>query len=114
LEGGLKRLQEAVNAAPGAKEALKRRLAAAGLCLDYGKAAWALPILEELAQRLEGVKLVDWAPEVFAQVYAGLVRAYQAQAETDELDREGRERLEEARRRLFETDMALAARLSQE
>ena len=114
LEGALKRLQEAVRAAPGPRQALERRLAAAGLCLDYGRPAWALPILEDLAGQLEQARLVDWAPEVFAQVYAGLVRVYQARAEEDELDRDQRQRLEEARRRLFETDMALAARLSQE
>jgi type VI secretion system protein VasJ len=113
LQGGLRRMQEAVRSAPGRKQALERRLAAAELCLDYGKPTWGVPILEDLDRQLHETKLADWAPEIFARVWAGLIKGYRAGDDGTGLDNQTRAKLEDAKRRLFETDMALAARLSQ-
>lgn len=110
----LESLQDAVSGAPGQRQAIERRLAAANLCLDYHKPTLALPILEEMSQHIESTRLEEWAPEIFAQVYAGLVRGYQAQADAEELDNETKTKLENARRRLFDVDIALGAKLSQQ
>lgn len=114
LAGGLASLQKGVSQAAGLKESLNRRLMAAGLCLDYGKPAWAVPILEVVASETEKASLSDWEPQFCAQVWAGLVRGYQGIMDGDpEPDEKDRQRLENAKRRLFETDLALAAKLSQ-
>ena len=114
LAGGLGLVQKAVDEAPGVEYALKRKLMAAELCLNYGRAGWAVPILEAVALELEGITLKAWAPKFCARVWAGLVRAYQGMAgELEQPDQKMEKRLDEVRRELFETDLALAAKLSQ-
>ena len=114
LAGGLGLMQKAVDESPGVEYALKRKLMAAELCLNYGRAAWAAPILESVALELEGITLKMWAPKFCARVWAGLVRAYQGMAGgMEQPDQKMEKRLDEVRRELFETDLALAAKLSQ-
>ena len=114
LAGGLGVMQKAVDESPGLEHALKRKLMAAEMCLNHGRPAWAVPILEAIALELKGVTLKEWAPKFCAQVWGGLVKAYQGMAgEYDQPDTETAKRLAEARRELFETDLALAAKLSQ-
>lgn len=111
LAGGVARIQQAVDQAGGPRQAAERRLAAAELCLDYTHPAWAVPILEELSRHLEEVKLDQWEPGIMGRVYAGLVRGYQTLWDGRELEPSQEELLAQARRRLFEVDMALAAKL---
>ncbi|MCB2186788.1 MAG: type VI secretion system domain-containing protein, partial [Deltaproteobacteria bacterium] len=113
LAGGLAVVQEAARRAPDPRSALECRLAGAELCLDFGRPKWAGPILEGLAQDLDHLTLAVATPGLAARVWGGLVRVRQAAVSAaPQPTPEDRERLARARDRLFQTDLALAAKLA--
>ena len=109
LPGAMARIQKAIAEAPGYRKSLERRLAASNLCLDFGKNGFALPILEYLDTAIEKTVLADWDPEFCSEVWAKLVAAYQTQNGSGELTDEQKIRMNEARSRLFRTNLAKAA-----
>jgi type VI secretion system protein VasJ len=108
-------LQEAVEQARNPAEAWRRRLAAARIYLDYHRPDCALPILQHLAEHAERVTLPAWDPGFCAQIWAGLVQAYEDLTPADQEEAgHFNGQAEHAKRKLFEYDLSLAAKLSQQ
>ena len=115
LAQSMRTMQNAVDLAPDMAEAFRRRLAAVELCLDYQRPDWALPILQHMSAQMENLTLQQWEPSFCARIWAGILRAYQSMhgPETPP-DEQTRKQMEQAKRKLFECDLSLAAQFSQD
>jgi type VI secretion system protein VasJ len=112
ISEALQQLSTAVSEAKGPKEAMKRRLAAAKLFINFGYPQWAIPLLNSLDSAMGEVNLVSWDPVFCAEVWGSHIRALQQLEATDKLGEEDRKTLNKLRQNLFEADLALAAALS--
>lgn len=112
LQGALDILQEAIDTEPSRRGRFIRKMAAARLCMNSGRPAWAMPVLEGLDQEADRLSLGQWEPDLCLELWQTLYLCYKkllASKKVEMADSLG-ERAARVRDKLFRLDLGAAAR----
>ncbi|HSN99973.1 MAG TPA: type VI secretion system domain-containing protein, partial [Candidatus Nanopelagicales bacterium] len=104
-------LAKAAMTAPTPLDRVRTKLALAQMCLDLQQIAIARAQLEELERVAEQHRLIDWQPEMCAELYAGLYSCLRVMNQGYEVPPEAREREQRAFERLCQLDASAAFKL---
>lgn len=105
-------LSKAALSAPSPVDRFRTKLALAQLCIELQQIVIARAQLEELERIAEHHRLVDWLPELCAEMYAGLYLCVRAMNQGYEVAPEAREKELRVFERLCQLDASAAFKLT--
>lgn len=105
-------LSKAALAAPSPVDRFRTKLGLAQLCIELQQIVIARAQLEELERIAEHHRLLDWLPELCAEVYAGLYTCLRAMNQGYEVPPEAREKEQRVFERLCQLDASAAFKLT--
>lgn len=101
-------VQNSIKQATSKKDALKRQLFAAKLCITHNNLHWAVPMLESLNTQISEINFAEWEPEFCSEVWDNLLKGYNALQPTNKEDKEELKRRMQIRQRLYDVDLVRA------
>lgn len=101
-------VQNSIDTARNKREAAKRQLFGAQLCITHGNFNWAVPILESLSKQLDDSSLMNWEPQFCSEVWGNLLKGYNVLKISKTGKQEDIERQDEIRRKLYDVDLVKA------
>jgi len=110
LKAALDILQRGIDAEPSRRGRFVRKLEAAKLCMNSGRPAWAMPVLEGLDQEADRLSLEQWEPDLCIEVWGTLSRCYKKLLASKKVEMAAtlRERAADVRAKLFRLDLGSA------
>jgi type VI secretion system protein VasJ len=108
LAAAIELIQGAIKKAPSKRDASKRQLFAAKLCITHSHFHWAIPMLESLHQQIMNSKLMQWEPDFCSEVWNNLLKSYNTRQDKIETEKEELDRRSQIRQLLYSVDLVRA------